>query len=118
MFIIKVGIFALCVLGDDVLLESSLASGNLVLRLDADHTATPVAPHLVVAVVVAGASNLHKLGKVVLVLSADTSQGNRGGSLLVHQLAQARLALHNNVRDVALAAQGGKPENKLSIRIS
>ena len=72
----------------DGVLESLLALGNLHLGLDAHDTTTPLAASLLVLLEVALLDGGDELGELVLVLSADLSEGEDGSGLrhtmLVH----------------------------------
>jgi hypothetical protein len=100
-------------------LLSSDLSGNtgaplhLVLVLDThDLTASLLASLNVVVEQRAGRGG--KLLQRGLVLLADLGEGKDGGGLLVHDSAETGLALDDDVRDVHLAAEGGKPDHKLN----
>ena len=55
-----------------------------------------------------------ELVKSGLVLGrGDLSDSNAGGVLKVNEVSQASLALHDDVRDLHLAAQSGQPQDEL-----
>lgn len=54
-----------------------------------------------------------ELAQLRLVLGLDLGQGQHGGGLLVHNRAQARLALDDRIGDTHLAAQGGQEHHQL-----
>lgn len=101
------------VLAGSILLDSGEAQVDLLLRLEADNATTPVALGIVELLVEGRADRLSKLGELKLVLLLDTSEDHCSGGLLVDQLAQASLALHNAERNVLLAAESGEPDNEL-----
>ena len=54
-----------------------------------------------------------QLAQLRLVLGLDLSQGDDGGGLLVHNRAQAGLALDDGIWHAHLAAQSGEEHNQL-----
>jgi len=69
-------------------------------------------PDIVVLVVEVSSNCFDKLGKLVLVFRTDAGESERGGGLLVDDLAKSRLALDNAVRHVHLVAQGREPKHE------
>ena len=94
--------------GFDLLRELRLVLSSL----DAEDGDAPSAVRVLV-VVERRAGVLHDLGEVVLVLLLHVRERDARRVLLVHQLAEASLALHDRVRHVLLAAEGRQPDNQL-----
>jgi hypothetical protein len=59
-------------------------------------------------------SVVDQLSELVLVLLVHVDNSERGGGLLVDDLAETSLALHNDVRDAHLAAQSRQPQNEFN----
>ena len=51
--------------------------------------------------------------QLLLVLRANLLEGDDGSGLLVDDRSETRLALHNDVRDTHLAAEGGEEDDEL-----
>mmetsp|Transcript_32014 Transcript_32014/g.66252 ORF Transcript_32014/g.66252 Transcript_32014/m.66252 type:complete len:267 (-) Transcript_32014:30-830(-) len=86
----------------------------LLLRLGTHDPAAPLPVQLLAAVVEVAAHVVHKLRHRTLVLLADTSEGKRGGGLLVHDGTEASLPLDDAIRHVHLAAERRKPHHDLN----
>jgi len=87
-----------------------LLSGN---GLGAHDATTPVATALLVLAGVAVVDGGDELAKLGLVLALDLGERDNSGGLLVHDGAQASLALDDGVGNTHLAAQRGQEYDEL-----
>lgn len=98
----------------DSALDSLPALLHAGVGLGSHDTTAPVARGiLVVRLEVTVVDGGDELGELGLVLSANLSEGENGGGLLVDNRAESGLALDDNVRDTHLAAEGGEEDNEL-----
>lgn len=93
--------------------SNGLATSDFHLRLLGEKTATPGLAGFLVLVVVNSTDGSGELGKIVGIFSANFSDGQNGGSLLVNDSAEASATIDNAVRDVELVAESGDPANEL-----
>lgn len=61
-----------------------------------------------------GLGGTNESGKITLILALDVLKGNNSGGLLVNDGTEAGLALHDNVGDTHLAAEGGQENDELN----
>mmetsp|Transcript_5194 Transcript_5194/g.11283 ORF Transcript_5194/g.11283 Transcript_5194/m.11283 type:complete len:215 (+) Transcript_5194:336-980(+) len=97
-----------------LLLNGALHLGGSRARLHAHDTAAPGALDLLAVLVVLLADGSHELAELVPILRADGDHREAAGGLLVNQLSKARLALHDAIRNVHLAAKGWQPDDELN----
>lgn len=97
----------------ELTLDGTALGVDLGLGLEAEDGATPLARDRPVDGEVRRVDALEELGELGLVGILDTSHGNAGGGLLVGQLTEHGLVLHNSEGDTHLGAEGGEPQNKL-----
>jgi hypothetical protein len=76
-------------------------------------TTAPVATALFVLAGIAIVDGGDKFAELGLVLALDLGECDNGGGLLVHDGAQARLALDDSIGDAHLAAQSGQENHQL-----
>mmetsp|Transcript_41766 Transcript_41766/g.103038 ORF Transcript_41766/g.103038 Transcript_41766/m.103038 type:complete len:329 (+) Transcript_41766:194-1180(+) len=93
-------------------LEGLLPLPRRVLGLRAHDVAAPLVGLLSVVRVVLLARGDERRERLAVVLR-DGGEADRGGRLLVYELAEAALALHNRVRHLHLAAERGQPGDEL-----
>lgn len=75
--------------------------------------ASPVLPHLLKPIVVVLLDGFLQCVESGLVLLSDSGDSKDSRCLLVDNLTESRLALHNAVGHSNFAAQRGQPENEL-----
>lgn len=97
-----------------ILTESLSPLLELVDRLVASDTTTPVSPRVLVLLKEVGLGGRDKGSKSLLVLGPNLGDGNSGGSLLAGDQTEPGLTLHDNVRDTHLPAEGGEEDNELN----
>jgi len=97
----------------DLAVETLLLLALICLGLGTHDTTTPVFLGLLMLVKISLLDSRDEFGKLRLVFAADLSDGEGGGSLLVHNSSETGLALDDRVRDAHLSAQSREEDDKL-----
>lgn len=97
-----------------ILTESLSPLLELVDRLVASDTTTPVSPVVLVLLEEVGLGGRDEGSKSLLVLGPDFGDSDGGGSLLAGHQTEPGLALDDNVRDTHLPAESGEEDDELN----